>query len=88
MEMKRCVKCDDLSKTFIDEGFSMRNVRTPMIGDAMKVGICGKMASGKTTLAKGFEEEGYQIISLADEVMSEGITNMTGKDRPLYNKSV
>tara|TARA_B100001287_G_scaffold256453_1_gene241302 strand:+ start:983 stop:1498 length:516 start_codon:yes stop_codon:yes gene_type:complete len=54
----------------------------------MKVGICGKMASGKTTLAKGFEEEGYQIISLADEVKRVGreLFNMTGKDRPLLQK--
>ena len=54
----------------------------------MKVGICGKMASGKTTLAKGFEEEGYQIISLADEVKRVGreLFNMTGKDRPLLQQ--
>ena len=34
----------------------------------MKVGICGKMASGKTTLAKGFIEEGFEIVSMADGV--------------------
>ena len=28
----------------------------------MKVGICGKMASGKTTLAKGFNEEGLKLF--------------------------
>ena len=54
----------------------------------MKIGICGKMASGKTTLARGFEEEGYQIMSLADEVKRVGreLFGMTVKDRPLLQK--
>ena len=54
----------------------------------MKVGICGKMASGKTTLAKGFSEEGFEIVSMADGVKRVGreVFGMTMKDRHLLQQ--
>ena len=54
----------------------------------MKVGICGKMASGKTTLAKGFIEEGFEIVSMADGVKRVGreVFGMTMKDRHLLQQ--
>ena len=54
----------------------------------MKVGICGKMASGKTTLAKGFSEEGFEIVSMADGVKRVGreVFGMNMKDRHLQQK--
>ena len=54
----------------------------------MKVGICGKMASGKTTLAKGFNEEGFEIVSMADGVKRVGreVFGMTMKDRHLLQQ--
>jgi len=60
-------------------------------GDTMKIGICGKMASGKTTIAEYLtvlENEPFEIISMAGEVKRVGreLFGMTKKDRPLLQK--
>ena len=55
----------------------------------MKIAICGKMASGKTTLADWFvEHHGFQKISLAAKVKSIGkdLFGMVHKDRRLLQK--
>jgi CO dehydrogenase nickel-insertion accessory protein CooC1 len=57
----------------------------------MKIGICGKMASGKTTIAEYLtvlENEPFEIISMAGEVKRVGreLFGMTKKDRPLLQK--
>jgi len=55
----------------------------------MKIGICGKMASGKTTLASHLENNlKFEIISMAGEVKRVGreLFGMTKKDRPLLQK--
>ena len=57
----------------------------------MKIGICGKMASGKTTLAEELshlEDYGFTIISMAGEVKRVGreLFGMTKKDRPLLQQ--
>ena len=57
----------------------------------MKIGICGKMASGKTTLAEELshlEDYGFTIISMAGEVKRVGreLFGMIKKDRPLLQQ--
>jgi len=57
----------------------------------MKIGICGKMASGKTTIAEELshrEDYGFTIISMAGEVKRVGreLFGMTKKDRPLLQQ--
>lgn len=55
----------------------------------MKIAICGKMASGKTTLADWFvEHHGFQKISLAAKVKSiaADLFAMVGKDRRLLQQ--
>ena len=55
----------------------------------MKIAICGKMASGKTTLADWFvEHQDYQKISLAAKVKSIGkdLFGMVHKDRRLLQQ--
>jgi len=55
----------------------------------MKIGICGKMASGKTTMASHLEQGlNFEIISMAGEVKRVGreLFGMTKKDRPLLQK--
>ena len=55
----------------------------------MKIGICGKMASGKTTLASHLEKGlNFEIISMAGEVKRVGreLFGMTKKDRPLLQQ--
>lgn len=55
----------------------------------MKIAICGKMASGKTTLADWFvEHHDFQKISLAAKVKSIGkdLFGMVHKDRRLLQK--
>ena len=57
----------------------------------MKIGICGKMASGKTTIAEhltALDDYPFQIISMAGEVKRVGreLFGMTKKDRPLLQK--
>ena len=57
----------------------------------MKIGICGKMASGKTTIAENLtvlEDYGFTIISMAGEVKRVGreLFGMTKKDRPLLQQ--
>jgi len=57
----------------------------------MKIAICGKMASGKTTLANSIinqnDDEGT-VLSLAKKVKDIGVELffMDGKDRPLLQK--
>ncbi len=60
-------------------------------GDTMKIGICGKMASGKTTIAEALshlEDYDFTIISMAGEVKRVGreLFGMTKKDRPLLQQ--
>ena len=52
----------------------------------MKIAICGKMASGKTTVAQSLEE--FQVLSLAGEVKRVGreLFGMKEKDRPLLQQ--
>ena len=52
----------------------------------MKIAICGKMASGKTTVAQSLE--GFQVLSLAGEVKRVGreLFGMKDKDRPLLQQ--
>ena len=70
----------------------MSNVRTPnRSGEEMKIGICGKMASGKTTMAEALSHHQYfqyTIISMAGEVKRVGreLFGMTKKDRPLLQQ--
>ncbi len=56
----------------------------------MKIGICGKMASGKTTIAEYLTllDEPFDIISMAGEVKRVGreLFGMTKKDRPLLQQ--
>ncbi len=55
----------------------------------MKIGICGKMASGKTTMASHLEQGlNFEIISMAGEVKRVGreLFGMTKKDRPLLQQ--
>jgi len=55
----------------------------------MRIGICGKMASGKTTLASHLEHAlNFEIISMAGEVKRVGreLFGMTKKDRPLLQQ--
>ena len=55
----------------------------------VKIAICGKMASGKTTLAEELAvNDGFKILSLAGEVKRVGIElfNMKEKDRPLLQQ--
>ena len=56
----------------------------------MKIGICGKMASGKTTIAEYLTilDEPFEIISMAGEVKRVGreLFGMTKKDRPLLQQ--
>ncbi len=55
----------------------------------MKIAICGKMASGKTTLADWFvEHQDFQKISLAAKVKSiaKDLFGMEGKDRRLLQQ--
>ncbi len=56
----------------------------------MKIGICGKMASGKTTMAEHLtaSENPFVIISMAGEVKRVGreLFGMTKKDRPLLQQ--
>ena len=52
----------------------------------MKIAICGKMASGKTTVAQSLE--GFQVLSLAGEVKRVGreLFGMKDKNRPLLQQ--
>jgi len=54
----------------------------------MKVAICGRMASGKTTLANWFVDQGYQKVSLAAKVkdIARDLFKMKNKDRRLLQK--
>lgn len=55
----------------------------------MKIAICGKMASGKTTLADWFaEHHGFLKISLAAKVkdVAKDLFGMTHKDRRLLQQ--
>lgn len=56
----------------------------------MKIGICGKMASGKTTIAEHLTilDDPFVIISMAGEVKRVGreLFGMTKKDRPLLQQ--
>lgn len=64
---------------------------------ALRIGIVGKMASGKSTLAKciceqwvaaGHEEEELRTMAFADEVkrLASTLFGMTTKDRPLLQQ--
>lgn len=62
----------------IEEGFNMANIA-----------ICGRMASGKTTLAHYLRDElGYESLSLAGAVKRLGrdLFGMVEKDRPLLQQ--
>ena len=52
----------------------------------MRIAICGKMASGKTTVAQSLE--GFQVLSLAGEVKRVGreLFGMKDKNRPLLQQ--
>ena len=52
----------------------------------MKIAICGKMASGKTTVAQSLD--GFKVLSLAGEVKRVGreLFGMKDKDRPLLQQ--
>jgi dephospho-CoA kinase len=54
----------------------------------MKVAICGKMASGKTTVADYLSLDGFRVVSMAGEVKRVGreLFNMVEKDRPLLQQ--
>ena len=59
----------------------------------MKVALCGKMASGKTTIAKRLslivgKKGGFQIVSMASKVKRVGreVFGMEEKDRPLLQQ--
>ena len=54
----------------------------------MKIAICGKMASGKSTMAEYLSLEGFRIVSMASEVKRVGreLFGMTEKDRPLLQQ--
>ena len=56
----------------------------------MKIGICGKMASGKPTIAEHLTilDDPFVIISMAGEVKRVGreLFGMTKKDRPLLQQ--
>jgi len=52
----------------------------------MRIAICGKMASGKTTVAQSLE--GFRVLSLAGEVKRVGreLFGMKDKNRPLLQQ--
>ena len=54
----------------------------------MKIAICGKMASGKTTVAKSLD--GFQVVSMAGEVKRVGRElfgmKIGEKNRPLLQQ--
>jgi dephospho-CoA kinase len=56
----------------------------------MKIAICGKMASGKTTVADHLSLEGFQCVSLAGEVKRVGRElfgmKIGEKNRPLLQQ--
>jgi dephospho-CoA kinase len=55
----------------------------------MKIAICGKMASGKTTLAQELKlQHNFEIVSMASEVKRVGkeLFGMVEKDRPLLQQ--
>ena len=57
-------------------------------GDSMKIGICGKMASGKTTVAEHLSLDGFVVVSMASEVKRVGreLFGMNEKNRPLLQQ--
>jgi len=54
----------------------------------MKIAICGKMASGKTTMAEQLSVYGFRCLSLAGEVKRVGreLFGMKEKNRPLLQQ--
>tara|TARA_B100000683_G_C12496928_1_gene556436 strand:+ start:2612 stop:3133 length:522 start_codon:yes stop_codon:yes gene_type:complete len=54
----------------------------------MRIAIAGKMASGKTTLAKALIERGFQKLSLGGKVkdIARDLFKMDVKDRPLLQQ--